>query len=64
MSVTRKEWHEAYAIPLERMYSIVADTLDEMYPRNKVQWGGNIRIANAMSKMIFHCSSKRISEYL
>lgn len=62
--ITRKEWHEAYSVQLSEMYDIVADTIDQMYPRNKVHWYNNIRVANAMSKLLFHCSSKYITEYI
>jgi len=57
-------WHDAYALNLLEMYDIVANTIDELYPKNNIQWAENGKIANNLSKMIYHCSSKYISPYI
>jgi len=63
-NTNRRDWHEAYTPQLKDMYSIIANTMDELYPKSKIRWAGNEKIAHNMSILIYHCSSKHISKYL
>lgn len=60
----RHVWHDAHINQLIDMYTIVMDTIDEMYPNNDIQWMENNKIVNNLSKLIYHCSSKYISPFL
>lgn len=56
----RKEWHNLYLTELLHMYDIVANTIDERYPKNKIYWEGNEKVAHNLSRLIYHCSSKQL----
>lgn len=60
----RHDWHYAYLEHLLAMYDIVANTIDEKYPRNRIVWGENKKIFHNLSRLIYHCSSKHIDYYL
>lgn len=56
----RREWHNSYITELLHMYDIVANTIDERYPKNKIRWGNNEKVAHNLSRLIYHCSSKQL----
>lgn len=60
----RRDWHDAYQVQLMDMYNIVANTIDEMYPKSRIRWGGNKNVAHNLSSLVYHCSSKYITPYL
>lgn len=63
-NANRLDWHNAYITQLMEMYRIIADTMNERYPKNKIKWDRNTEIVHNMSRLIYHCSSKHISEYV
>lgn len=58
----RDEWNQIYLNPLLAMHSIVADTINERYPKNKIRWDTDRSKFNALCKLIYHCSSKHICD--
>ena len=56
----REEWHNSYLSELLHMYDIVANTIDERYPKNKIHWSYNKKVAHNLSRLIYHCSSKQL----
>ena len=60
----RNNWDAAYATQLRHMLNIVATTIQEEYPQNKIKWYKNQNIKKNFSDVIYHCSSKYISPYL
>lgn len=64
LNTNRFEWHNAYISQLVDFRNIVFTTIQERYPKNKIKWNTNEYIVHNLSKLIYHCSSKYISEYL
>lgn len=60
----RREWHNAYLAQLIDMYFIVINTINEMYPKCRINWDENEKIFHNLSRLIYHCSSKYISPYV
>ena len=46
---------------LINLYNIIREIMNKNYPKNKIRWDNSN--FNAMSKLIFHCSSKYIPDY-
>ena len=63
-NANRRDWHNAYLSQLMDMYAIVVNTMNERYPKNQIKWTKNDRIFHNLSRVLYHCSSKYISEYL
>jgi hypothetical protein len=63
-NANRCVWHSAYLSQLMDMYIIVINTMNEKYPKNKIKWNSNDKIFHNLSRVLYHCSSKYISEYL
>ena len=61
--VDRNYWHDAYISQLIDMYDIVKETMDERYPKKKINWN-NPNIFHNLSRLIYHCSCKYITPYL
>lgn len=59
----RNKWEDAYRFQLEDMYNIVINIITERYPKKKINWDSYTNY-KALSELIFHCSSKHISEFL
>jgi len=60
----RRDWHNAYQVQLMDMCDIMANTIDEMYPKSRIRWGVNENVAHHLSRLVYHCSSKYITPYL
>ena len=58
-----KAWCYTYADPLQEMYRVTRLIIKAKYPYTKIDWDDPI-YANALSKMIYHCSSKYISPFM
>lgn len=60
MTVSRKEWHNAYEAELKDMFFITMNIIERAYPRTDV----TIETAfHHFSRLMYHCSSKEISAY-
>lgn len=59
----RFDWHNAYKKDLINMYSIFHKALQNKYP-NQVSNLDNEYAFHNFSRLIYHCSSKHIGEYL
>ena len=57
------EWHNAYINELIMMYKLTKSIINKNYPKVKIDWESN-KLFNYFSSLIYHCSSKYISEYL
>jgi hypothetical protein len=57
----RCEWHNAYKNQIMDMYYILTSVINEIFPRNNINWN-NIAIAHNLSRLIYHCSSKYIDD--
>jgi hypothetical protein len=64
ISTSRSQWHNAYLSQLIDINNIVANTMNERYPKNKIKWVENKKIFHNLSRLLYHCSSKHISPYL
>lgn len=63
-NIDRYEWHNSYILNLIDMYNIVINVINDRYPNNKIKWKKNEEIFHNFSRLIYHCSSKHISEYI
>ena len=61
-NANRYDWHNAYLPQLIDMHNIVINTINEIYPNNKIRWKTNVQIFHNLSRLLYHCSSKYISE--
>ena len=60
-NIDRELWHNSYMNQLINLYNIIREIMNKNYPKNKIRWDNSN--FNAMSKLIFHCSSKYIPDY-
>uniref|UniRef100_A0A6C0LTA1 Uncharacterized protein n=1 Tax=viral metagenome TaxID=1070528 RepID=A0A6C0LTA1_9ZZZZ len=58
--INREKWHEAYIEELKEMYYNTIITIRLVYPNIVIN---EKEAFHNFSRLIFHCSSKRISEY-
>lgn len=58
------DWEHAYFPQLMVMYNIVAGTIEEKYPRNRIKWTDNQELFDNISELLYKSSSKYISPYL
>lgn len=61
--INRYEWQNAYINELIIMYNLTESIITKNYPKVKIVWESN-KLFNEFSSLIYHCSSKHISEYL
>jgi hypothetical protein len=57
---TREEWHNAYVEELKDMYNIMMTELLDKFPNTEID---TTITFHDFSRMIFHSSSGRITEY-
>jgi hypothetical protein len=57
------KWIEAYENQISNLYNIIIEIINKEFPKNKIIWN-NIYIYNNLCKMLYHCSSKHISDFL
>ena len=58
------DWESAYFQQLMVIYDIVANTVNEKYPKNRIKWADNEELISNTSQLVYDCSSKYISPYL
>ena len=59
-NINRKKWLEAYREELMEMYYDTITTIQNVYPNTVIN---EKEAFHNFSRLVFHCSSKRISEY-
>jgi hypothetical protein len=63
-NIDRERWHNNYIQQIIDIHSILYETINQKYPKNKIDWKNNDKIVHNLSRVLYHSSSKYLSPYL